>query len=186
MKKAGIEALRMRLAEIAEAERPMSVRNLFYRAVTEGLVPKTEAAYKRIIRLKKAMCEEGQVHWSWFTDGSRTVFRNAGYGGVGDAEFHHEVVQLYRRDMWRQTGILPQIWYESRSMAPALSPVAAEYGIDLFPTGGMTSDSYIYNAAADIGGRGTASRAYLVRGRLGPERPGYRCQHSEQVGVFRP
>jgi hypothetical protein len=45
--KADIRDIRARLYQIVEADQPMSVRQVFYQAVTRGLVEKTEQECKQ-------------------------------------------------------------------------------------------------------------------------------------------
>jgi hypothetical protein len=47
--KSDLESLRAGLLEIAEANRPLTLRNLFYCAVSAGLVPKEERTYRAIM-----------------------------------------------------------------------------------------------------------------------------------------
>jgi len=47
-----MQTIREGLYQILEQDHPQTIRGLFYQAVTRGLVPKTEAAYKNtVIRL---------------------------------------------------------------------------------------------------------------------------------------
>ena len=160
--------LKRALMDIAEVEQPLSVRNAFYRMLSLGHLPKTEQAYRRVLRLKRDLCYEHPRMWSWFNDGSRSYFRNTGFSGLDDTDFHDEVSRLYRRDLWRHTDLLIQVWCESRSIAPALAPVAREMGVDLYPSGGMTSDSYLYSAARTISLAGRDRVLVLYVGDLDP------------------
>lgn len=47
--KSQISDLRAALYNLLWDERPMTVRQVFYRAVSFGLIPKSEAAYKNVI-----------------------------------------------------------------------------------------------------------------------------------------
>ena len=61
----------------------------------------------------------------------------------------NQVANLYRRDVWSTTGIYPQLWVEARSLAPTLRGLASEIGVDLYPSGGMSSDTFVHGAAVD-------------------------------------
>ena len=129
------------------------MRNLFYQLLTDdgtgAMVEKSEAAYQKVCRLKTGLCREKEIPWTHFADSSRFSWGYAGFNGPGDSSFIDRVANLYRRDAWESTGIYPQLWVESRSLAPTLSGVAAELGIDLFPSGGMSSDTFVHSAAID-------------------------------------
>ena len=56
------------LYDIVEAENPMTVRQVFYRAVSAGLVPKTEDAYEKTVQrllLRMRKREERPLPWRW-------------------------------------------------------------------------------------------------------------------------
>src|SRR4051794_41050289 len=64
--------LRGQLREIVAAYKPMTCRQVFYQAVTRGLIEKTESEYKKTIcRLLLAMRRDGQLPYRWITDGTR-------------------------------------------------------------------------------------------------------------------
>jgi hypothetical protein len=57
--------------EIAEDERPITVRGLFYRVMSLGLVPKSEKGYSVVQRQALKMRRSGDLPYGWITDGSR-------------------------------------------------------------------------------------------------------------------
>ena len=60
------------LYQIVERYQPMTVRNVFYRAVAAGLVEKTEAAYKGTVgRLLTEMRRSERLPYGWITDSTR-------------------------------------------------------------------------------------------------------------------
>ena len=151
--KAELDGLRGRIVRIAEASRPLSVRNLFYQLLSDDgsgvTVEKSEAAYRKVMRLKGQLCRERSIPWHYFSDSSRVAYDNDGFEGLDDAEFVDRVANLYRRDYWETTGIYPQLWVESRSLTPTLAGTARDLGISLYPSGGMSSDTFVYGAAAE-------------------------------------
>ena len=148
-----MDGLRDRIVRIAEASHPLSVRNLFYQLLTDDgsgdMVEKTEAAYQKVGRLKTQLCRDRLIPWPYFTDSSRVSYDNGGYEGLDDPEWVNRVTNLYRRNVWTTTGIYPQLWVESRSLYPTLAGTARGLGVSLYPSGGMSSDSFVYGAAVD-------------------------------------
>ena len=157
-------ALKERIIEIVSESAPLSCRNLYYQLLTGNpSVPKTEKAYDRILRLKRALCMAGEIDWLDFTDNARTYYRNQGWNGIADPEFQRQAESLYSRDMWTPMAITPQLWCEADSMVPTLSPVAEAYGVNLYPSRGMPSDSFVATTASAIvqGGRPNVLIAYV-------------------------
>ena len=151
--KAEMDALRDRMVRVAEASHPLSVRNLFYQLLTDdgsgAMVDKLEGSYAKVGRLKTQLCRDRTIPWGYFTDSSRISYDNGGYEGLDDPEFTRRCMNLYRRNVWTNTGIYPQLWVESRSLYPTLAGTAREWGVSLYPSGGMSSDSFVYGAAVE-------------------------------------
>ena len=151
--KGELDALRERIIRIADTSRPLSVRNLFYQLLTDdgtgAYIEKSENAYQKVCRLKSQLCREKEIPWGHFADSTRISYAYTGFTGLGDSDFVDQVARLYRRDVWATTGIYPQLWVESRSLAPTLAGLASSIGVDLYPSGGMSSDSFVHGAAVD-------------------------------------
>ena len=151
--KAEMDALRDRIIRIAEASHPLSVRNLFYQLLSDdgsgAMVEKLESASQKVGRLKTQLCRDRAIPWGYFTDSSRISYDNDGFQGLDDPEFTRRCMNLYRRNVWTKTGIYPQLWVESRSLYPTLAGTAREWGVSLYPSAGMSSDSFVYGAAVE-------------------------------------
>ena len=59
------------ILEVAEAENPVTVRGLFYRVMSLGLVPKTERGYYVVQRQTLKLRRAGVLPYGWITDGTR-------------------------------------------------------------------------------------------------------------------
>ena len=60
-----LERMRMALWSIANDEQPMTLRNLYYRAVVNSLVEKTDRGYDTVGRLVLEMRRAGRMPWEW-------------------------------------------------------------------------------------------------------------------------
>ena len=151
--KAELDEIGERMVSLAVSLKPLSVRHLFYQLTVEDgsgvTLDKTNNVYKKVVRLKKKLCRGKAIPWHFFSDSSRVAYYNDGYEGLDDVEFVDHVASLYRRNYWSQTDIYPQLWVESRSLAPTLAGTARELGVSLYPSGGMPSDTFVYGAAVD-------------------------------------
>ena len=143
-----METLRSAVYAVAETDRPVSVRHIFYRMVTQNLVEKSDKGYQQLQKATVDMRDGGALPYSWIEDSSRQAHWNTGYAGVGD--FAEVAASIYRRDYWDSTDTLVEVWCESRSLAGVLGQVCREYVVPLFPSGGFASLSFLYQAAAHI------------------------------------
>ena len=120
------------------------------------------------MRLKGQLCRDRSIPWHYFSDSSRVSYDNDGFGGLGDTAFVDRVANLYRRDVWETTGIYPQLWVESRSLTPTLAGTARDLGISLYPSGGMSSDTFVYQAAVEAIHTGREHMAVVYVGDYDP------------------
>ena len=142
--------IRERLVALALEHRPCSVRQVFYAAVSEGLVEKTEQAYRNTVsRLLADAREDGGLPWSVIVDHTRSAYRTYTVGGLRDAL--EETRRLYRRALWSNQPRRVEVWTEARTLMGALKPVAAKWDVPLFPCGGYPSRTFLHDAAEDIG-----------------------------------
>src|ERR1017187_1801967 len=97
--KAEIRVLRDALYHILAARHPQTARQLYYQAVTAGLIEKTEAAYQRIVvRLLGQMREDGELPWPWIADSTRWMRKPRSYSSLEEAIAR--TAETYRRALW--------------------------------------------------------------------------------------
>lgn len=155
-----MDARRDALLEIAEANKPATVRNLYYRAVVAGIVPKTEAGYGRVQRTLAQMRRDGQMPFAWIVDNARWMRKPKSHNGI--AELLDDAASLYRRDLWRHTADRVEVWCESDSIAGVLYPVTAKWDVPLFPVRGFSSLSFTHGAAVSANADGRNLHVYYV------------------------
>ena len=59
------------LVDIVTDAAPTGVRFCYYRAVSQGIVPKTDNGYAQVQRALMHLRETGVIHWTSITDSSR-------------------------------------------------------------------------------------------------------------------
>ena len=146
--------LDVQIASILREHHPQSARHIFYRMTDPRLaahVEKTESGYRRVAERVLQLRRSRTIPYSWVADLSRTYYDyGGGWDSPEDPAFIEEVAQLYRRDVWRSTSLLPEVWCEARSMVGVLAGLCSEYGVNRYPTGGFPSESYLWEAAQAI------------------------------------
>lgn len=136
---------RAELTKIAREAAPASVRNLFYRAVVAGLVPKDDNGYKKVQRTILELRREGVIPWDWVVDRGRRVIRP--YTNYSVAAELQDIVDGYHRTPWQTFDLRIEIWSESDSFAGQLEPVGNEFDVPIYPIKGQTSDTFVKEAA---------------------------------------
>ena len=156
-----MDTLRAAIYAVAEADRPVSIRHIFYRMVTQNLVEKTNKGYQQLQKTTVDMRDTKALPYAWIEDSSRRAYWNTGYAGLGD--YAEAAASIYRRDYWDSTDTIVEVWCESRSLIGALGQVCREYVVPLFPSSGFSSLSFTYQAAVlfQESGRGNAVVLYI-------------------------
>ena len=111
----------------------MTVRQVFYRLVSSGVIPKTEASYKNIVvRLLGIMRREGDLPFRWIADNTRWMRKPSTYSSLEHAL--DNTIATYRRALWDQQDSYVEIWLEKDALAGVLYDVTAEWDVPLMVT----------------------------------------------------
>src|SRR3990172_4936749 len=70
--------------EILEAERPMTLRQLFYRLVSAGHIRNKPTEYSRLGSLLTRLREVGDIPRTWLVDHTRTSLKPSSWSGLAD------------------------------------------------------------------------------------------------------
>jgi hypothetical protein len=144
--KADIEQLESQLYDIVAEIQPATVRQVFYQAVSRGVIPKTEAAYKGIVcRLLSRLRRGGDLPYDWIADNTRWMRKPYSYTGI--QQMLEESVNLYRRDLWAQQDAYVEVWLEKDALAGVVYPVTESWDVPLMVTRGYPSLTFVAGAA---------------------------------------
>jgi hypothetical protein len=127
----------------------MTVRQVFYQAVSRGLIDKTEAQYKQTVcRLLADMRRSGDLPFRWIADSTRWMRKPDTHGGL--ANMLEKSQRTYRRAIWDDQDVYVEIWLEKEALAGVLYDITAKWDVPLMVTRGYPSMSYLYEAAKSI------------------------------------
>lgn len=144
-----MQTIREGLYHILEQDNPQTIRGLFYQAVTRGLVPKTEAAYKNtVIRLMGDMRKDGIIPYGWIADNTRWMRRPSAYGSAEDALL--QAWQYYRLDIWARLPDYVEVWCEKDALAGVIFEETSEWCVPLMVSRGFASLSFLHSAGQEI------------------------------------
>lgn len=146
--KAEVEIRRKGLYKIVRAQRPMTVRQVFYQATVQGLVEKTEAGYAKVQTDLVLMRRSGAMPYGWLADSTRWQRRPTTYSTVEDAL--EETARLYRKRLWDNAETHVEIWLEKDALAGVVYPVTGLYDVPLMTARGYASLSFLHSAAEAI------------------------------------
>lgn len=148
------------LLELAEANRPAPVRNLYYRAVVAGIVPKTDSGYSKVQRALVDLRREGALPYEWLTDNIRWRRKPRTWNGLD--ELLENTASTYRRALWAGTEETVEVWCESDSIAGVIGSVTASWDVPLLPVRGFSSLTFAYSSARALNQQERPAVIYYV------------------------
>lgn len=126
---------------IAEEGR-LTVRHMFYRLVSMGIIPKTENAYDNLSNHLTNWRKVGDLPFSAFIDGTRWYHKSASYNTMMDAL--EESNRAFKINIWRRQPVYLELWVEKDAIMSIVSPVTREFDIPVFAVRGQASMSAIF------------------------------------------
>ena len=152
-------ALREEIAAVLNEDHPQTCRSVFYRLVSRGAVPKTEAAYKGIVvRLLTRMRLEGAIPFGMITDGTRWRRKPDSSHDMEAALAQFQ--ESYRRDIWQDQDTYVEVWSEKDAITGVLYQETSRYDVPLMVCKGYSSLSYLHAAAEDMEAQGKPAYLY--------------------------
>jgi hypothetical protein len=128
-----------------------SVRHVFYR-MTDTTMPvfveKSEDGYRQVQHLTMKLRRNGRLPYGRLTDSSRRGYYVNTYRDT--AEYIRAVASFYRADLWKDSDYYCEVWCESRSIAGVIEADCEDFAVSLFPAGGFSSVTFIYESAVAI------------------------------------
>jgi hypothetical protein len=171
--------IREALYTIVQAANPATVRQVYYQAVSGGVIAKTEGEYKQtVVRLLTSMRRAGEIPFGWIADNTRWMRKPRTYSSMQD--MLTLTAETYRRAVWDdQPGYL-EIWLEKDALARVVYKETEPWDVPLMVTRGYPSISYMYEAADVIRERGKPTYLYYF-GDLDP--PGIDITRTVERGI---
>jgi hypothetical protein len=147
--KSQVTIRRVRLFEIVEAMKPMTVRQVFYQATVRSLVEKSEAGYAKVQTDLVLMRRAGEMPYGWLVDNTRWQRKLPSYDSIEDALA--ETARLYRKALWTNAGVYVEVWLEKDALAGVVLPVTQRFDVPLMVARGYASLSFPHGATEYIG-----------------------------------
>ncbi|MBM3982083.1 MAG: hypothetical protein FJ304_17830 [Planctomycetes bacterium] len=129
------------LIDTLRAERPMTLRALYYRLASAGHLPATDTGYNQLKRLTKKLREGGAIPITgWIVDRVRSAIKPSSWSGLAD--FGDTVRRAYRKDLWAQMPHHVEVFVEKDAIAGTVQEVTREYDVTLNVIRGDVSISF--------------------------------------------
>lgn len=144
-----IEQIKKAIYDLLENENHMTVRQVFYRLVSIGIIEKTEAEYKStVVRLLGNMRKQQIIPYHWIADNTRWVRRPKTYSSIEMAL--EDTAYSYRKSMWQDLDNYVEFWLEKDSLSGIVYKETESWDVPLMVTRGYPSLSFLYTAGEQI------------------------------------
>jgi len=157
---AEILTIKSAILDIVYEDHPMTLRGLFYRLVSAGLIGKTENEYKNTGRYLLQMRRDGTLPYSMIADNTRWMRRRPSYNNLDDAL--RRTAHAYRRALWTEQSAYVEIWCEKDTLAGVLYAETDAYDVPLMVVRGFSSETYLYEAASTMEEAGKPVHLYVM------------------------
>jgi len=132
-----------------DIQQPMTIRQIFYQAVSRNLVPKDQdKGYKPIQRNVLNMRRTGQLPYFFVADRNRRRMKPTTHTSAKDALDYW--MDFYKQDIWHNKNVRVEIWLEKDALSGIFSDITMEYDVPLFISRGFSSETFLYEAAQEI------------------------------------
>jgi len=144
---------------LQQYDMPLTVRQIFYRLVSKLIIPNTRASYKTLSRILVRARMRGDVDESRIEDRSRQVLGLGDWGYDNFDEFLDERIRWLResweywtRPLWQNQPQNILIALEKDALSRLFTDVADSYRVQVYPTRGYGSYTYVKQIARRITG----------------------------------
>ena len=156
-----LEDIRGAIYETLAGDNPATVRQVFYRLVSSGVIEKTEAEYKNTVcRLLTIMRREGELPFGGIADNTRWRRKPRTYSSLEDVL--EQTANFYRRALWDDQDVYVEVWLEKDALSGVLYPITEGWDVPLMVTRGYPSLSFLYSAADNIRDIGKPTFIYYL------------------------
>lgn len=134
------------LEEYESKGHSMTLRQLYYQMVARGLTGGVNTArmYEMIGNALNAGRLHGLVSWTSLEDRGRNLKGLRTYDSP--AQCLREAAKGYRRDLWANQPMRPEVWIEKEALSGVISGICAKLRVDFFATKGYNSQSEQWRA----------------------------------------
>jgi hypothetical protein len=157
---AEIETINQAIIRIVQADNPMTLRGLFYRLVSEGMIGKAENEYQNVGRYLLQLRRCGRVPYRFIADNTRWMRKQSSYDNLEDALAN--TAAAYRRSLWNEQDAHVEVWCEKDTLAGVLILETNPYDVPLMVVRGFSSETYVYESAQAMRHVGKPIYLYLL------------------------
>jgi hypothetical protein len=130
---------------VLEAENSMTVRQCFYRLVSQRVLRNSRKDYQKLSRVLTLAREQGDIPFDWIVDRSRPTYTTNAWD---DPKDYMKTCKLgYRKDYWQLQPNYCELWTEKDAIIGSISEVTDELGVTVRVGRGFLSTTKAHDIA---------------------------------------
>jgi hypothetical protein len=147
----------------------LTLRQLYYQFVSEGLIPNTQRSYKQLGDVVNHARNAGYMDWDYIVDRTRNLKNLAHWSSPSDIV--EAISKQFRIDHWNTQPTRVEIWVEKEALAGVIERTANRNDVSWFSCRGYVSQSEMWSAAQRIGDYIRENRQNVIILHLGDHDP---------------
>ncbi len=148
------------IADYAAQGYRLTLRQLYYRFVSLGLLPNTVQSYKRLGKIVNDARMAGRISWDAIED--RTRWLRSMSHWTDPVGVITSAANSYRQDLWDDQPYRVEVWIEKDALVGVCEPVCQELDIPLFSCRGYASASEVWGASQRLEGYMKAEQRVVI------------------------
>lgn len=138
----------------------LTLRQLYYQFVARGLLPNTQANYKRLGSIVNDARLAGLLDWSTIEDRGRNLESPNTWKHPTD--ILGAVASQYQENPWLEQEYWPEVWIEKDALVGVIEPTCDEWRVPYIACRGYMSQSEMYAAGKRLKAQANRGRIPIV------------------------
>lgn len=134
-----VQRLRDAITKAVEADAPVTVRGVYYRVVSMGVVDKTLKGYNALQYQVLTMRREGLIDWDDIADDSREMSKLTSWPSLAEFAAYYARGNSYKREIWPDQDCEVIITTEKAALGGVVRSVTHRWDVQVAVTGGFGS-----------------------------------------------
>ncbi|MET8142672.1 hypothetical protein ABZU32_20390 [Sphaerisporangium sp. NPDC005288] len=158
--RAELESIDQAIVEAILADYPVTLRGVFYRVESAGVVDKSDDGYRLVGRQLLKLRRAGVVPYHYITDGTRWITRPTTHTDLD--QMLADAATSYRRSLWHSQPVDVHIFTEKDAISGVILPVTQQWDVPLGVLRGFASESFAWSVARTIEASGKLTYVYQL------------------------
>jgi len=147
----------------------LTLRQLYYQHVAQGLIPNNQREYKKLGEIVRKGRRAGLIDWNHLEDRTRNLIALASWDSP--AAIMDAVAGQFKQDLWAEQGNHVEVWIEKDALVGVIQGACQDNDVAYFSCRGYASESEAWGAGQRLLAAYRRGKSRLVILHLGDHDP---------------